>query len=103
MATVAIQPAAELTPAQKRFNTLLARVSQLSDSIATLEALSTQHRSSHLSAMNALKCQEDAVRKSLLLFLDARLHTQAHVGHAAGHKGGHGSVGQFGGVVAGDG
>jgi len=74
VATVAIQPAAELTPAQKRFNTLLARVSALSDVIATLEALSTQHRSSHLSAMNALKNQEDAARKNLLLFLDGRLH-----------------------------
>lgn len=74
MATVAIQPAAELTPAQKRFNTLLTRVSQLSDSIATLEALSTQHRSSHLSAMAALQQQVDAARKNLLLFLDARLH-----------------------------
>jgi hypothetical protein len=74
VATVAIQPAAELTPAQKRFNTLLARVSALSDSIATLEALSTQHRSSHLTAMSALKNQEDAARKNLLLFLDGRLH-----------------------------
>ena len=61
VATVAIQPDAELTPAQKRFNTLLARVSALSDSIATLEALSTQHRSSHLTAMNALKNQEDVL------------------------------------------
>ncbi len=73
VATVAIQPAAELTPAQKRFNTLLASVSALSDAIATLEALSTQHRSSHLSAMSALKNQEDSARKNLLLFLDGRL------------------------------
>ncbi len=70
MATVAIQPAAELTPAQKRFNTLLARVSQLSTSIDMLEALSTQHRSSHLSAMAALQQQEDTARKNLLLYLD---------------------------------
>jgi hypothetical protein len=75
VATVAIQPDAELTPAQKRFNTLLARVSALSDSIVTLEALSTQHRSPHLTAMEALKNQEDAARKNLLLFLDGRLHT----------------------------
>jgi hypothetical protein len=75
VATVAIQPAAELTPAQKRFNTLLARVSTLSDSIATLEALSTQHRSSHLTAMSALKSQEDAARKNLLLYLDGCLHS----------------------------
>ncbi|WP_143474097.1 hypothetical protein [Limnohabitans sp. B9-3] len=74
VATVAIQPAAELTAAQKRFNTLLARVSALSDSIATLEALSTQHRSSHLTAMSALKSQEDAARKNLLLYLDGCLH-----------------------------
>jgi len=74
VATVAIQPDAELTPAQKRFNTLLARVSALSDSIATLEALSTQHRSRHLTAMSALQQQEDAARKNLLLFLDSRLH-----------------------------
>ena len=75
VATVAIQPAAELTPAQKRFNTLLARVSALSDSIATLEDLSTQHRSRHLNAMSALKSQEDAARKNLLLFLDGCLHS----------------------------
>jgi hypothetical protein len=75
VATVAIQPATELTPAQKRFNTLLARVSALSDAIAMLEALSTQHRSSHLSAMNALKSQEDAARKNLLLYLDGCLHS----------------------------
>jgi hypothetical protein len=75
VATVAIQPDAELTPAQKRFNTLLARVSALSESIAALEALSTQHRSSHLRAMAALKSQEDAARQNLLLFLDDRLHT----------------------------
>jgi hypothetical protein len=75
VATVAIQPAAELTPAQKRFNTLLARVSALSDSIATLESLSTKHRSSHLTAMSALKSQEDAARKNLLLYLDGCLHS----------------------------
>ena len=75
VATVAIQPDAELTPAQKRFNTLLARVSALSDSIATLEALSTKHRSSHLTAMSALKNQEDAARKNLLLYLDGCLHS----------------------------
>jgi hypothetical protein len=74
VATVAIQPSAELTSAQKRFNTLLARVSALSDSIATLEALSTKHRSPHLTAMSALKNQEDTARKNLLLFLDGRLH-----------------------------
>jgi hypothetical protein len=74
VATVAIQPDAALTPAQKRFNTLLARVSELSDSIAMLETLSTQHRSSHLPAMRALKQQEDTARKNLLLFLDGRLH-----------------------------
>ena len=67
VATVAIQPADELTPVQKRFNTLLARVSALSDSIATLEALSTQHRSTHLNAMSALTNQEDVARKNLLL------------------------------------
>jgi len=82
VATVAIQPSADLTPAQQRFNTLLARVSQLSESIDTLEALSTQHRSGHLSAMAALQQQEDVARKNLLLFLDACLHqaelTAAH-------------------------
>jgi hypothetical protein len=82
VATVAIQPAAELTPAQKRFNDLLARVSQLSDAIALLEMLSTQHRSHHLSAMRALQVQEDVARKNLLLYLDGCLHqtelTAAH-------------------------
>ena len=75
LATVAIQPAAELTPAQKRFNTLLERVSVLSDSIATLEALSSQYRSSHLAAMSALKSQEEVASKNLLLYLDSCLHS----------------------------
>ncbi|MFY8179641.1 MAG: hypothetical protein ACOVKR_09525 [Limnohabitans sp.] len=74
VATVAIQPSADLTPAQKRFNGLLGRVSQLSESIDTLEALSTQHRSSHLRAMGDLQQQEDAARKSLLLYLDSCMH-----------------------------
>ena len=74
VATVAIQPAAELTAAQKRFNSLLARVAQLSESIDTLEALSAQHRSSHLRAMGDLQQQEDAARKSLLLYLDSCMH-----------------------------
>lgn len=74
VATVAIQPAADLTRAQKRFNALLARVSQLSTSIEMLEALSVKHRSSHLSQMSALQQQEDAACKSLLLFLDGRVH-----------------------------
>ena len=74
VATVAIQPAADLTSAQKRFNTLLTRVSQLSTSIEMLEALSVKHRSSHLSQMSALQQQEDAACKSLLLFLDGRVH-----------------------------
>jgi len=74
VATVAIQPAADLTSAQKRFNTLLTRVSQLSTSIEMLEALSVKHRSSHLSQMSAFQQQEDAARKSLLLFLDGRVH-----------------------------
>ena len=83
VATVAIQPNAALTPAQKRFNTLLARVSALTDSIATLEALSTQHRSSHLYAMRTLQSHEDDARKNLLLFLDGRLH---HAELTASHR-----------------
>ena len=83
VATVAIQPSAALTPAQKRFNTLLARVSALTDSIATLEALSTQHRSSHLHAMRTLQNHEDDARKNLLLFLDGRLH---HAELTASHR-----------------
>ena len=63
----------ELSLAQKRFNTLLMQVSTLSESIAMLEALSAKHRSSHLLAISALKQQEDAARKDLLLFLDLRL------------------------------
>ena len=64
-----------LTPAQKRFNSLLERVSQLSLSIETLEALSTQHRSTHLSAMTALQQRHDTACKSLLLFLDQQLQS----------------------------
>ena len=66
---------AELTPAQKRFNELLARIEMLSGQIQRLEAWSDRHRYAHIQALRASVQQAQAHRKSLLLFVHERLQT----------------------------
>ena len=66
---------AELTPAQKRFNELLACIEMLSGQIQRLEAWSDRHRYPHIQALRASVHQAQAHRKSLLLFVHERLQT----------------------------
>lgn len=66
---------AQLTPAQQRFNELLARIELLSGHIQRLEAWSDRHRYTHIQALRESVQQAQAHRKNLLLFLHERLQT----------------------------
>jgi hypothetical protein len=66
---------APLTPAQQRFNALLARIEQLSGQIERLQAWSDRHRYAHIQALRESVQLAQAHRKSLLLFVHERLQT----------------------------
>ena len=66
---------AKLTPAQQRFNELLARVELLTGQIQWLEAWSDRHRYAHIQALRESVQQTQAHRKNLLFFLHERLQT----------------------------
>jgi hypothetical protein len=66
---------AKLTPAQQRFNELLAHIERLSDQIQRLEAWSDKHRYAHIQALRESVQLSQAHRKSLLLFVHERLQT----------------------------
>ena len=70
-----VQPGdqAPLTPAQQRFNALLARIEQLSGQIERLQAWSDRHRYPHIQALRESVQLAQAHRKSLLLFVHERL------------------------------
>lgn len=72
-----VQPSerAPLTPAQQRFNDLLARIEQLSGLIQRLEAWSDKHRYAHIQALRESVQLAQTHRKSLLLFVHERLQT----------------------------
>ncbi len=72
-----VQPGdqAPLTPAQQRFNALLARIEQLSGQIERLQAWSDRHRYPHIQALRESVQLAQAHRKSLLLFVHERLQT----------------------------
>ena len=76
-----VQPSeqASLTPAQQRFNDLLARIEQLSGLIQRLEAWSDRHRYTHIQALRESVQLAQTHRKSLLLFVHERLHLR--IGH----------------------
>lgn len=73
--TVQASAQAPLTPAQQRFNELLARIELLSGHIQRLEAWSDRHRYAHIQTLRESVQQAQAQRKSLLLFLHDRLQT----------------------------
>jgi hypothetical protein len=77
LSTLMVQASAQaqLTPAQQRFNELLARIEWLSAHIQRLEAWSDRHRYAHIQALRESVQQAQAHRKSLLLFLHERLQT----------------------------
>lgn len=70
-----VQPAgvARLSPAQQRFNDLLAQIDQLSGHIDRLQAWSDRHRYGHIQALREAVQQAQVHRKSLLLFVHKRL------------------------------
>jgi hypothetical protein len=66
---------AKLTPAQQRFNELLARIERLSGQIQWLETWSDRHRYAHIQALRESVQLAQVHRKSLLLFVHERLQT----------------------------
>lgn len=77
LSSLTLQPEAQapLTPAQKRFNELLARIVVLSGQIQRLEVWSDTHRYVHIQALRESVQLAQAQRKSLLLFLHECLQT----------------------------
>ena len=77
LSALMVQPGdqAPLTPAQQRFNALLARIEKLSDQIERLQAWSDRHRYAHIQALRESVQLAQAHRKSLLLFVHERLQT----------------------------
>lgn len=77
LSALMVQPGdqAPLTPAQQRFNALLARIEQLSGQIERLQAWSDRHRYAHIQALRKSVQLAQAHRKSLLLFVHERLQT----------------------------
>jgi hypothetical protein len=72
-----VQPSelAPLTPAQQRFNDLLAQIERLSGQLQRLQAWSDRHRYAHIQALRDSVQLAQAHRKSLLLFVHERLQT----------------------------
>ena len=66
---------AQLSPTQKRFNELMARIEVLTHHIQRLQAWSDRHRHAHVQALFSSAQQTRALRKSLLLFLHEQLHS----------------------------
>ena len=77
LSALMVQPGdqAPLTPAQQRFNALLARIEQLSGFIERLQAWSDRHRYGHIQALRESVQLAQTHRKSLLLFVHERLQT----------------------------
>ena len=65
----------KLSPAQQRFNDLLAQIERLSGQIQRLEAWSDKHRYAHIQALRESVQLSQLHRKSLLLFVHERLQT----------------------------
>ncbi len=66
---------AKLTPAQKRFNELLARIEFLTHQVQRLQDWSDRHRHAHVQALYTAAQETRNLRKSLLLFLHEQLHS----------------------------
>jgi hypothetical protein len=77
LSALMVQPGvqAPLTPAQQRFNALLARIEQLSGLIQRLQAWSDRHRYEHIQALRESVQLAQVHRKNLLLFVHDRLQT----------------------------
>ena len=66
---------AKLSPAQKRFNELLARIEDLTHQVQRLQAWLDRHRHAHVQVLYTAAQQTRELRKSLLLFLHEQLHS----------------------------
>lgn len=66
---------AQLTPAEQRFNALLAQIERLLGQIQRLQDWSDRHRYPHIQALRASVQQAQVHRKSLLFFVHERLQT----------------------------
>jgi hypothetical protein len=77
LSTLMVQASAQapLTPAQQRFNDLLASIERLSGLIQRLENWSDRHRYTHIQALRESVQQAQVHRKSLLLWVHERLQT----------------------------
>jgi hypothetical protein len=77
LSALMVQPGVQspLTPAQQRFNALLARIEQLSGLIQRLQAWSDRHRYEHIQALRESVQLAQVHRKSLLLFVHESLQT----------------------------
>jgi len=77
LSSLMVQASAQekLSPAQQRFNDLLAQIEWLSGQIQRLEAWSDKHRYAHIQALRESVQLSQAHRKSLLLFVHERLQT----------------------------
>ena len=78
LSALAVQPAAEapLSPAQRRFNELLARIDALTGQIQRLEAWSDRHRLAHLNLLREAVQQAQKNRKTLLFVLHDRVQSE---------------------------
>ena len=75
--SVQASPDAPLSPAQQRYNALLARIEALSAQVARLQAWSDAHRHAHVQALYQTAQQTRALRQSLLVFLHDKLQGDA--------------------------
>ena len=75
--SVKARPDAPLSPAQQRYNALLARIEALSTQVDRLQAWSDQHRHAHVQALYQTAQQTRALRQSLLVFLHEKLQSDA--------------------------
>lgn len=66
---------AKFSPAQKRFNELLARIEVLTHQVQRLQAWSDRHRHAHVQALYTAAQEVRELRKNLLLFLHEQLHS----------------------------
>jgi len=66
---------AKLSPVQKRFNELLARIEVLTHQVQRLQAWSDRHRHAHVQALYTAAQEVRELRKNLLLFLHEQLHS----------------------------
>ena len=67
----------KLTPAQQRFNKLLARVENLTLQIEQVRAAADAHRPQHASSLAALQTKHAEAMKRMALWLDQRLQGKA--------------------------